>query len=224
MKRLHFLVKRVPILKALTYSCFRFFRFSFWRFRKGYYSIDLPPQNLLVHLETVLKTLPVGQSKLSVTEVGCNSGALLFSLAKKFPSISFLGLDLQASAINQGTTRVKELGIRNLEFLATDVRNYPFSKPVDVLVTSATLIYLKSDELMRFFEKAIKSVGKVIVLNEIMSRTPTVYRSHFFAHPYKEILKDPIFDGFSVDIHSARHPPWDTDEHEGAIITLTRKG
>ena len=53
----------------------------------------------------------------SVVEWGCGTGWNLIALAARLPEASFVGVDLDGTAIGVGRERIKKLGLKNIELL-----------------------------------------------------------------------------------------------------------
>jgi SAM-dependent methyltransferase len=64
---------------------------------------------------------PVAQCR--VLEIGCGSGGNLIPMAYRLPGSSFTGIDLAEGAIAEGRRNATELGIRNVDWLAMDLRD-----------------------------------------------------------------------------------------------------
>jgi len=216
----HALIKKVPILKNIIYFLFRVFRVFFWKLRGSVYSFDNPPKELFKELCHIIELKQFSNS--SIVEFGCNSGALLFALAKKFPLITYIGVDLNIKAISLAKNLATTKNIK-IDFINADIRKFQFVQGAEIIITSATLIYLNSNELMDFFKKSLPFVKNLMILNEIMSKTGFLFKSHFFAHPYKKIFEEPLFKNFEFEFLPANIPAWEREDTTGAIIKLIRK-
>src|SRR3954469_4185232 len=65
---------------------------------------------------------PPDPFRARVLEVGCGAGGNLLAMAAATPGIRALGVDLAASAIEEGQAAVDVVGLTNLEFRQDDVR------------------------------------------------------------------------------------------------------
>jgi len=68
-----------------------------------------------------LATAPVETCR--VLELGCASGANIIAMAEALPGASFTGVDLSPRQVADGRAMAAELGVRNVELLAGDIRD-----------------------------------------------------------------------------------------------------
>src|SRR6476661_8353832 len=71
----------------------------------------------------------------TVVDLGCGPGRLTATLAERWPNAQVLGLDSSAEMIE----RAQELAAPGLVFEVGDVREWAPDRPVDVIVSNATL-------------------------------------------------------------------------------------
>jgi SAM-dependent methyltransferase len=76
----------------------------------------------LASVATLYGMTPAPVDGCRVLEVGCGDGGNLIPMAYSLPDSSFLGIDTAAEAIAAGQQAIAELGLRNVELLATDLR------------------------------------------------------------------------------------------------------
>lgn len=81
------------------------------------------PQCTPAHLATIgrlfgLETPAIARTR--VLEIGCSSGGNIIPLAERFPESTFLGIDLDARAIEQGRETAARLGLPNVAFEVRD--------------------------------------------------------------------------------------------------------
>ena len=60
-----------------------------------------------------LKYAPIAQAK--VLELGCAAGGNIIPLAARFPEAKFVGVDLSRTQVAAGRTRIKDVGLSNIE-------------------------------------------------------------------------------------------------------------
>lgn len=58
-----------------------------------------------------------------VLELGCGKGEYTVKLAQHFPEYNFIGIDIKGSRMWKGATQAKELGLKNVGFLRTNIEN-----------------------------------------------------------------------------------------------------
>ena len=64
-----------------------------------------------------------GNSNPIILELGCGKGEYTVKLATHFPEYNFIGIDIKGSRMWKGATQAKELGLKNVGFLRTNIEN-----------------------------------------------------------------------------------------------------
>ena len=64
-----------------------------------------------------------GNNNPVVLELGCGKGEYTVKLAQHFPEYNFIGIDIKGSRMWKGATRAKDLGLKNVGFLRTNIEN-----------------------------------------------------------------------------------------------------
>jgi ubiquinone/menaquinone biosynthesis C-methylase UbiE len=91
------------------------------------------------HIEAILGILPI-QSEMIVLDLGTGSGYLAFALAKKYPDVTVVGLDIVEKALEQNRLRAAEEGLSNISFISYNGKLLPFDdKSFDIVVTRYAL-------------------------------------------------------------------------------------
>jgi len=116
------------------------------------------------------------QNKLTrVMQVGCAGGGELYHVAKRMPQISFIGVDLNKTAIERNREVYKE--ITNIEFVHGDVftRNFFKEYKPQLVFTSGTAEYFTEDELKAFITLARKEMITFVIFREPVTITISDY-------------------------------------------------
>ncbi|HCY42791.1 MAG TPA: tRNA (guanosine(46)-N7)-methyltransferase TrmB [Prolixibacteraceae bacterium] len=58
-----------------------------------------------------------------VLELGCGKGEYTVKLAQHFPEVNFIGIDIKGSRMWKGATQAKEMNLKNVGFLRTNIEN-----------------------------------------------------------------------------------------------------
>lgn len=58
-----------------------------------------------------------------VLELGCGKGEYSVKLAQHFPEMNFIGIDIKGSRMWKGATQAKEMNLKNVGFLRTNIEN-----------------------------------------------------------------------------------------------------
>lgn len=64
-----------------------------------------------------------GNNHPVILELGCGKGEYTVKLASHFPELNFIGIDIKGSRMWNGATKAKELGLKNVGFLRTNIEN-----------------------------------------------------------------------------------------------------
>lgn len=64
-----------------------------------------------------------GNSNPVILELGCGKGEYTVKLAKHYPDINFIGVDIKGSRMWKGATQAKSEGLTNVGFLRTNIEN-----------------------------------------------------------------------------------------------------
>jgi tRNA (guanine-N7-)-methyltransferase len=64
-----------------------------------------------------------GNENPIILELGCGKGEYTVKLAKHFPDINFIGIDIKGSRMWKGATQAKNEGLKNVGFLRTNIEN-----------------------------------------------------------------------------------------------------
>lgn len=79
----------------------------------------------------------------SLLELGCGDGGNLIPQALAFPQARFVGVDLAASAIEDGRRMIKALGLANIELKVADIATFdPGTEPFDYIVSHGVLSWV----------------------------------------------------------------------------------
>jgi len=173
-------------------------------------------------LERISSFVPIK----GIMEIGCNSGANLYLLAKEYPEVKLCGIDINAKAIKEGNTYFKQKGITNVTLFVhkADKLKQFADKSIDVIFTDATLMYIGPDKIRKVIDEMKRISCKGLIFNEWhyedYSREYLWYYGHWI-YNYKSLLAD----YFSSDnIRISRHPEglWNDENWSkfGSIIEV----
>ena len=77
------------------------------------------------HLQDILDFLPLS-ANAKVLDLGTGSGYLSFAVAKRYPNVSVVGLDIVEKTLQDNREKAKEEKIDNLKFVGYDGVDFPF--------------------------------------------------------------------------------------------------
>lgn len=130
---------------------------------KGYWdSRDHSHRQFL--LEHISNFFPVS----SILEIGCNCGPNLYLLARKFPHVEIVGIDINPAAVQKGNEWFAQEGIKNVKLLlgkADELGQFK-DKSFDIVFTDAVLIYIGPDKIKEVIKGMLRITRKALILFE----------------------------------------------------------
>lgn len=148
------------------------------------------------HLDAILDFLPV-KTGMKILDLGTGSGYLSFAIAKKYPEISVVGLDIVENTLENNRVKAKEENINNLVFVTYDGIDFPFADQEFDMVISRYALHHFPD-----IQKSISEVSRI--LNEeglffVSDPTPNDNDSERFVDAYMQLKKDGHIKFYTVD-------------------------
>lgn len=81
---------------------------------------------------------------MRVLDVGCGAGDVTLLLARQVgPTGDVIAIDSSPDAIARASSRVEQLGLRNVHFLVDDMETFTLDAPVDAVVGRLVLMYAR---------------------------------------------------------------------------------
>lgn len=139
------------------------------------------------HLNNILDFLPF-KADMKILDLGTGSGYLSFPIAKKYPNISIIGLDIIEKALEVNRLKAKEENVRNISFITYDGIDFPFADNEFDMVISRYALHHFPD-----IQKSISEVSRVIKPEGflfISDPTPNVNDTSRFVDGYMQLKKD----------------------------------
>ncbi|MBS7632037.1 class I SAM-dependent methyltransferase [Candidatus Bathyarchaeota archaeon] len=141
-----------------------------WRFRHIYrrgWAEGLITSASHPHRKLLAERISLHAPFRDVLEIGCATGPNLYVLAKTFPNVRYVGIDINPSAIKQGKIFFEKEKINNVSLLTAKADALRFSdKSFDIVFTDAVLMYIGPDKIMQVTEEIQRIARKAIVLVE----------------------------------------------------------
>lgn len=116
-----------------------------------------------------------------ILDSGCGPGFTIIELAKKFPSVEFVGIDLSDSLLEIANDKSKNENLTGrIEFLKADVLNIPFSNSYFDFVMNINMLHLVESpvKMLNEIQRVLKPYGFFYI---------TDLRKSFFGFLEKEI-------------------------------------
>ena len=154
------------------------FQRFFWTFHGGF---DLDVSLKEPHRSYLVKKIDKFLKIKSVLEVGCSTGANLIFLAESHKEIQLYGCDISSTAIRQAK---KESDARAIDIKlsvgTTNNLKYFDDKSIDVVFSSATLIYVPPKFIIHSLTEMVRVAKKGVILNEFNFFERSVKEKYFF--------------------------------------------
>ena len=139
------------------------------------------------HLGAILDLLPV-KSSMRILDLGTGSGYLAFALAKKYPDVSVIGLDIVEKALEENRKRAEHEALDNLSFISYNGISFPFdSGSFDMTVSRYALHHFPD------INKSLSEVHRVLIdwgSFFISDPTPNTNDISGFADEYMQVKPD----------------------------------
>lgn len=168
-------------------------------------------------------------SPTSILEIGSNCGPNLYQLAKKFPNVKIVGIDINEIAVQKGNEWFKQEGISNVKLLvsrADELKQFP-DKSFDVVFTWAVLLLVGPDKIEEVMKEMFRITRTKLLLleyfDEYVDKDPQglgVYCGGYWKRDYVALLKQ-FIPNFPEDrIHISKFPEdlWSPAEGGGTLI------
>ncbi len=108
------------------------------------------------HLKSIMDFLSVSPG-MNILDLGTGSGYLSFALAKKYSTVSIVGLDIVEKTLKNNQSRADEENIRNICFVNYNGIDFPFENNVFDLVVSRYALHHFPD-----IKKSLSEVFRVL--------------------------------------------------------------
>lgn len=139
------------------------------------------------HLKRILDFLPF-KSGMKILDLGTGSGYLSFPIAKKYPDITIIGLDIVKKALEVNCIKAKQEHILNISFITYDGIEFPFADCEFDMVISRYALHHFPD-----IHKSISEVSRVIKPQGflfISDPAPNLGDTSRFVDEYMQLKKD----------------------------------
>jgi SAM-dependent methyltransferase len=117
----------------------------------------------------------LGGGRLSLLDIGCSTGNLLYHIRNAFPELRLTGGDLMAKVIEECRANQR---LQDIRFDVMDIFSLPTAQPFDIILANAVSVYFEPEE----YERAIGSVSRAL-------KKDAYYIAFEWLHPYPQELK-----------------------------------
>lgn len=88
---------------------------------------------------------------MKILDLGTGSGYLSFPIAKKYPNISVIGVDIVEKALEVNRFKAEEENVQNISFITYDGVNFPFADNEFDMVISRYALHHFPDIQKKYF-------------------------------------------------------------------------
>src|SRR3972149_9351128 len=89
---------------------------------------------------------PAAAERCRVLELGCGDGANLVPMAYGLPGSEFIGIDLSVRQAETATDLARQLGLKNVRFVAMDIRDMAsLAGPFDYILSHGVFSWVPDD-------------------------------------------------------------------------------
>jgi tRNA (guanine-N7-)-methyltransferase len=129
-----------------------------------------------------------------ILELGCGKGEYTVKLASHHPEFNFIGIDIKGSRMWKGATQTKDLGLKNVGFLRTNIENLQLAFG-EGEVSEIWLTF--PDPQMKKTRKRLTSTNFIESYRRIMAHNGIIHLksdSNFLYQYTKEIVAENHFE------------------------------
>ncbi|MBI4187367.1 MAG: class I SAM-dependent methyltransferase [Chloroflexi bacterium] len=116
----------------------------------------------------ILSEIRACEPEGTIVDVGCGPGYLVAAVAKSFPRLHIIGVDISEEMIQQAARNVSSLGLgERVEFRQRDVKQMPFEdNSVDFVVSTLSLHHWsESKESLEEIHRVLKPEGQFLIFD-----------------------------------------------------------
>lgn len=189
-----------------------------WRSRSlGLVKIDFYSANAETKSAYVQEKVDLSNTS-SFLELGCNSGAHLFELAREFPHCIFLGIDFNSNAIEFARQLAKKEGLDNLEFALVDLQDRKSFEVIengrwDLIFSWASLIYIHPKKISDLIDFCIPRTNRLVLIEQhksmrLMSKGRLIRKQPTWIRDYVKIIKKSNLGQISILVKGVESHIW----------------
>ncbi len=108
----------------------------------------------------------------NILDLGCGFGLFSLYLALSHPGVQVTGVDISENRINTARRSAQELGVKNVQFHAQDIREYEVSAKYDLVITLDLLHHIPYEDgnlLLKKISQWLAPEG-ILLLKDITTR------------------------------------------------------
>lgn len=168
-----------------------------------------------------------------ILEIGSNSGTRIFTKAKEYPKIEFIGIDINEAAVNKGNEEARKQLVQNLRFIQMDIRSSEFrrfieSSKFELIISWACLMYIHPIYLKSLLSLLLKHTDKLRLIEQYCSKYPfaivrggTQWKHNYAIHFLK--LQRHVFPLLKLEITAVEAKIWNPGGGDAARVDIEIK-
>jgi SAM-dependent methyltransferase/methyltransferase-like protein len=126
----------------------------------------------LAALATLYGLQPPAADSARVLELGCASGGNIIPLAARFPKARFVGLDLSAQHVRDGSRRIAALGLKNIDLRHGDLAEIEFApNAFDYVICHGVFSWVPQavqESILRTCRTALTAEGLAVISYNVL--------------------------------------------------------
>lgn len=148
------------------------------------------------HLNAILDFLPI-KSGMKILDLGTGSGYLSFAIARRYPNVSVVGLDIVENALENNRGKAEKENIGNLSFVTYDGIDFPFvDQEFDMVISRYALHHFPEIHASVLqVRRVLKSEGFFFISDP----TPNENDDERFVDAYMQLKKDGHIKFYTVE-------------------------
>lgn len=158
---------------------------------QGFSNINHPHRGWLIEQLSDLSSFS------SVLEFGCGYGPNLQLIAKNFPDVEVVGIDINPFSVSEGNNQLKMCGYEKASIIeGKDNQLKQFAdNSFDIIITDATLLYIGPDKIKQIISEMKRVASKALIFVELHQTGATndplglgVYTQDGWVRDYQKLL------------------------------------
>lgn len=210
LRKLNFLQPLVLSIK-FDHSKFAWKYFPFlWPYEKTnnineLYLEELTEPNLvqIIQILNNIFGLKKNSTNKTICELGCNKGQKLYALSNSFPSLRYIGFDINKKFVIKGNNYLNTPYFNQNDILLSirDIESSSFKYSANITFTSLTLMYVKPEKIEKLINNIANSSSDGFIFQELASDNET-FEVLGHSHDYEKIfLNLDLYKSFDIEIN-----------------------
>lgn len=135
----------------------------------------------------------------SLLDAGCGRGYVSFQIAKYYPHVQVVGVDIDRKKVLSNRSIKKNFNLSNLCYEECSLLHLPSEKQYDIILLSDVLEHIEDDDkILKNLRSCIEESGKLII------HVPRSKQHYFFKKAAEYIVEDHVRPGYTENELSSK--------------------